>query len=345
MSFDHGICASCARLAFRHLGAGVGENGDAVPEPVMRRLTARQRHVIVVIPKSAMRCPTGSSAVAKPGHPPPSWYQADRLACLETQVTRPPGIPQSHVVVKNLVKTYPNGHCAVDSVSMEINAGEVVSIIGPSGAGKSTFLRCINLLETPTRGSVSVGDQTLVFDAATKHVKRDALQRFRRGVGMVFQSFNLYPHMTILRNVTLPQQKVLGVSRARAEEVGLAMLDRVGLANRANSYPSQCSGGQQQRAAIARALALQPHLMLFDEPTSALDPEVGVEVLGIMKELAEGGMTMMVVTHEMDFARHVSDRVVIMVDGAVLEEGAPGRVMDAPEHERSQRFLSAVFGR
>jgi polar amino acid transport system ATP-binding protein len=260
-------------------------------------------------------------------------------------VTRPPGIPQSHVVVKNLVKTYPNGHCAVDSVSMEINAGEVVSIIGPSGAGKSTFLRCINLLETPTRGSVSVGDQTLVFDAATKHVKRDALQRFRRGVGMVFQSFNLYPHMTILRNVTLPQQKVLGVSRARAEEVGLAMLDRVGLANRANSYPSQCSGGQQQRAAIARALALQPHLMLFDEPTSALDPEVGVEVLGIMKELAEGGMTMMVVTHEMDFARHVSDRVVIMVDGAVLEEGAPGRVMDAPEHERSQRFLSAVFGR
>jgi polar amino acid transport system ATP-binding protein len=250
-----------------------------------------------------------------------------------------------HVAVEGLSKTYPNGHCALESVSLSVQAGEVVSIIGPSGAGKSSFLRCINLLESPTAGSIVVNGRSMSFDSPRTKIKRDAVQEFRRGVGMVFQSFNLYPHMTILRNVALPQQKVLGTSKAEAEDVALKMLDRVGLLTHARKYPSQCSGGQQQRAAIARALALQPHLMLFDEPTSALDPEVGVEVLAIMKELAEGGMTMMVVTHEMEFARHVSDRVVMMVDGAILEDGTPDRVMDEPQHERSKKFLSAVFGR
>jgi polar amino acid transport system ATP-binding protein len=250
-----------------------------------------------------------------------------------------------HVAVEGLSKTYPNGHCALESVSLSVQAGEVVSIIGPSGAGKSSFLRCINLLESPTAGSIVVNGRSMSFDSPRNKIKRDAVQEFRRGVGMVFQSFNLYPHMTILRNVALPQQKVLGTSKAEAEDVALKMLDRVGLLTHARKYPSQCSGGQQQRAAIARALALQPHLMLFDEPTSALDPEVGVEVLAIMKELAEGGMTMMVVTHEMEFARHVSDRVVMMVDGAILEDGTPDRVMDEPQHERSKKFLSAVFGR
>ena len=227
----------------------------------------------------------------------------------------------------------------LNDVSLTLKEGEVVSIVGPSGSGKSTFLRCINYLEQPDTGTVTVGDFSIT--AGSKISQKD-LHTLRERLGMVFQSFNLFPHMTALRNVSLAQERVLGRSRKDADEVSLGLLKRVGLVEKANAYPSRCSGGQQQRIAIARALALNPKIMLFDEPTSSLDPELGVEVLKVMRELAEGGMTMVVVTHEMSFAENVADRTIIMADGAILEEGASSDVIRNPSTERARRFMRAV---
>lgn len=227
-------------------------------------------------------------------------------------------------------------------VNLTMQKGEVVAIIGPSGSGKSTLLRCINQLEPPTTGRIQLGKT--VITAGQKTAPAD-LTALRRQVGMVFQSFNLFPHLTVLRNVSLAQERVLGRSRAEADRVSMGLLERVGLADKAAQYPSRCSGGQQQRIAIARALALEPELMLFDEPTSALDPELGLEVHAVMREVAEGGMTMIVVTHEMHFAASVSDRIIIMADGRIVEEGPSRDIMAAPQSERGRRFLQALNDR
>jgi polar amino acid transport system ATP-binding protein len=233
-------------------------------------------------------------------------------------------------------------HQVLGGVNLQMAAGEVLAIIGPSGSGKSTLLRCINQLEPPTEGSVSIDGVTIA--AGKKPAKAD-LTHFCRSLGMVFQSFNLFPHLTVLRNVSLAQQRVLGRSKQEADARSMQLLERVGLANKASQYPARCSGGQQQRIAISRALALDPKIMLFDEPTSALDPEVGLEVLAVMRELADDGMTMMVVTHEMRFAENVSDRVIVMADGVILEEGPSAQVMNHPRHDRVRKFLSAVRDR
>jgi polar amino acid transport system ATP-binding protein len=233
-------------------------------------------------------------------------------------------------------------HVVLNEISLTVKSGEVVALIGPSGAGKSTLLRCINLLERPTAGTISVGGVTVHTDHV---IKPRELAELRARVGMVFQSFNLFPHLTVLNNVALPQRRVLGRSRAEAEERAHALLNRVGLADKAAQYPSRCSGGQQQRIAIARALAMDPEVMLFDEPTSALDPELGLEVLRVMRELADEGMTMAVVTHEMQFARDVSDHLVVMADGAIVEEGPPNEVFAEPRHDRTRAFLRAVVDR
>lgn len=245
---------------------------------------------------------------------------------------------------KNVTKDF-GEHRVLDDVSMDINAGDVVSIIGPSGAGKSTFLRCINLLETPTSGSLQIGDFVITIGPGHKQATKKELATLRRNVGMVFQSFNLFPHLTVLENICLAQRRVLGRGKDEACDRALVLLDRVGLKDKSDAYPGRCSGGQQQRVAIARSLALDPQVMLFDEPTSALDPEVGAEILAVMRELANDGMTMMVVTHEMAFAREVGDRVYVMVDGRIVESGDPARVMSDPSHERTKQFLSAVLGR
>lgn len=227
-------------------------------------------------------------------------------------------------------------------VCFEMAKGEVVAIIGPSGSGKSTLLRCINQLEPPTRGRVSMAG---VHIEAGRPLPRSELLKLRRRIGMVFQSFNLFPHLTVLRNVSLAQIRTLGRSAQEADARSLQLLDRVGLADKANTYPARCSGGQQQRIAIARALALDPELMLFDEPTSALDPELGLEVLAVMKELAREGMSMLVVTHEMHFAETVSDRVVVMAEGRIIEQGPSAQVMREPQHARVVQFLQAVRNR
>jgi polar amino acid transport system ATP-binding protein len=245
------------------------------------------------------------------------------------------------ICLDSVVKRF-GDHTVIDNVSLSVKEGEVVAIIGPSGAGKSTLLRCINLLEKPDSGRITVeGTQV---DAGTEISSKD-LANLRRNAGMVFQSFNLFPHLTVLRNVSLAQERVLGRSRQEADERSMKLLDRVGLANKADQYPTRCSGGQQQRIAIARALALEPRVMLFDEPTSALDPELGLEVLAVMRELASEGMTMVVVTHEMQFAKDVSDHLVVMADGAILEEGPPAEIFRAPAQERTRRFLRAVLER
>ncbi len=230
-------------------------------------------------------------------------------------------------------------HTVLSDINLSVDTGEVLAIIGPSGSGKSTLLRCINYLEPPERGTVTVGGVTLNGEKGAS--SRD-LRRLRQSLGMVFQSFNLFPHMSVLRNVSLPQQRVLGRSRKEANEVAMQLLERVGLAEKAQQYPERCSGGQQQRIAIARALALDPKVMLFDEPTSSLDPELGFEVLAVMRGLAHTGMTMIVVTHEMGFAENVSDHTMIMAEGVILEHGPSREVIRSPQSERAKRFLRAV---
>jgi polar amino acid transport system ATP-binding protein len=232
------------------------------------------------------------------------------------------------------------GHEVVHGVSLSVAAGEVVALIGPSGAGKSSLLRTINFLEPPSSGRILINGQEV-----TNRSGRRELDAHRREVGMVFQSFNLFPHLTALENVTLAQIHSRGIPRAQAQARALKELAHVGLASHAHLKPAKCSGGQQQRIAIARALAMDPMAILFDEPTSALDPELGVEVLATMRALADEGMTMIVVTHEMHFAEHVADRVVFMADGAIVEQGPPSQVIRAPQHERTRRFLAAFRDR
>ncbi|MFD1859498.1 amino acid ABC transporter ATP-binding protein [Aeromicrobium camelliae] len=248
---------------------------------------------------------------------------------------------ESILSLRDVEKTFA-GHKAVDGVSLDIARGEVVAVIGPSGSGKSTMLRCINLLEVPDSGTISVDGKNL--DTSGTVSARD-LTQLRRRVGMVFQSFNLFPHMTVLRNISLPQERVLGRSREEADRRSMELLERVGLQQKADAYPAKCSGGQQQRVAIARALALDPEIMLFDEPTSALDPELGLEVLAVMRQLADTGMTMIVVTHEIHFAATVADRLIVMADGRILEQGPPQQVLDDPQHARTRTFLSAIKDR
>ena len=220
-------------------------------------------------------------------------------------------------------------------VNLEVHRGEVVVILGPSGSGKSTLLRCVNLLETPTGGRVFFED-TEITD------KKTDINKVRAKVGMVFQSFNLFPHLSAKSNVMLAQRKVLKRSKEEAERIAIEQLEKVGLGERVDYKPSQLSGGQQQRVAIARALAMDPHVMLFDEATSALDPELVRDVLGVMKELARGGMTMIVVTHEMGFARDVADRVIFMDGGVIVEEGTPEEVFDHPKSDRTKDFLGHI---
>lgn len=250
----------------------------------------------------------------------------------------------SYLSAKNITKYFGEAR-VLDDVSMNIKPGDVVSIIGPSGAGKSTFLRCMNLLETPTSGEIEIGNFRITIGPGNSEPSTKELAILRRNVGMVFQSFNLFPHLTVLENVSLGQRKVLGRSKEEARAKSLQILERVGLSEKVDVYPGRCSGGQQQRVAIARSLAMDPKVMLFDEPTSALDPEVGAEILAVMRELANDGMTMMVVTHEMSFAREVGDAVYVMVDGQIVEHGDPHKIMSEPTHERTQKFLSAVLGR
>jgi len=236
------------------------------------------------------------------------------------------------------LKKYYNGDAikALDGITTDIVHGEVVVVIGPSGSGKSTFLRSLNLLELPTSGSIE-------FDGAEITDPKTDINLHRQKMGMVFQHFNLFPHMTVLRNMTLAPTKLLKKPEAEAQEKARELLRRVGLADRAEAYPSQLSGGQKQRIAIVRALCMDPEVMLFDEPTSALDPEMVGEVLEVMKELAQMGMTMVVVTHEMGFAREVASRVIFMDGGQILEEGTPEEVFDHPKCDRLKTFLSKVL--
>jgi len=242
------------------------------------------------------------------------------------------------IEVKNISKTFtvPQVVRALRNVSYRVDKGEVVVIIGPSGSGKSTFLRCLNRLEYADEGHILI-DGVDVLDPKTD------INAVRTEVGMVFQSFNLFPHKTVLENVTLAQTVVRRRSRKDAEDKAHALLTKVGISDKAGVYPSQLSGGQQQRVAIARALAMDPKVMLFDEPTSALDPEMVGEVLDVMKTLAKDGMTMVVVSHEMGFAREVADRVVFMDEGAIVEDGTPEQVFDHPENPRTQAFLSQIL--
>ena len=253
----------------------------------------------------------------------------------------------SLIQVTDLKKHYKGGTIkALDGVTVDINKGDVMAVIGPSGSGKSTFLRSLNLLEEPTGGSIIFNG----IDITKRKYKNEEgktvklnIDKLRQKMGMVFQHFNLFPHMTILDNMTLAPIKVKGVSKAEAEAKALELLDRVGLRDRADAYPIQLSGGQKQRVAIVRALAMEPEVMLFDEPTSALDPEMVGEVLDVMRELAEEGMTMVVVTHEMGFAREVGNRVLFMADGKLLEQGDPKELFDHPQNPRLQDFLSKVL--
>ena len=221
-------------------------------------------------------------------------------------------------------------------ITQTIKQGEKVVIIGPSGSGKSTFLRCLNLLETPDSGSI-------LFEGNDITSKNADINLVRRQMGMVFQHFNLFPHLTVLKNITLAPVKLKLLSQNQADEKAMELLERIGLADKADVYPSTLSGGQKQRIAIVRYLAMSPKVMLFDEPTSALDPEMVGEVLSVMKELAKGGMTMVVVTHEMGFAREVADRVVFMEDGIVAEEGTPSQIFDSPKSERLKKFLNCIL--
>jgi arginine/lysine/histidine transport system ATP-binding protein len=221
-------------------------------------------------------------------------------------------------------------------INTKIEQGEVVVVIGPSGSGKSTFLRCLNLLEQPTSGEI-------VFEGASTTAKHNDVNKLREKMGMVFQQFNLFPHMTVIENITLAPMKVKKLSKVKAEEVANGLLKRIGLEDKTHAYPNQLSGGQKQRIAIARALAMSPDVMLFDEPTSALDPEMVGEVLDVMKKLASEGMTMVVVTHEMGFAKEVGSRVLFMDEGKIVEEGSPDEVFSNPKHSRTKDFLGKVL--
>lgn len=237
--------------------------------------------------------------------------------------------------VNNLHKSFEKNE-VLKGINEHIEKGEVVVVIGPSGSGKSTFLRCLNLLEVPTSGEI-------IFEGKNITDKKVDINKIREKMGMVFQQFNLFPHKTVLDNLTIAPIKVKGVSKADAEKKAKELLDRVGLLNKADAYPSSLSGGQKQRIAIARALAMEPDVMLFDEPTSALDPEMVGEVLNVMKELAKEGMTMVVVTHEMGFAREVGDRILFMDKGNIMEEGTPEEIFSNPKNPRTIDFLSKVL--
>ena len=237
--------------------------------------------------------------------------------------------------VKNLSKSF-GDHLVLDNISEHISPGEKVVVIGPSGSGKSTFLRCLNLLETPTKGTITF-EGTVITDPKVK------IDKIRQQMGMVFQHFNLFPNMTIRKNITLAPVRTGLMKQGEADEEAIALLRRVGLEEKADAYPAQLSGGQKQRIAIVRALAMKPKVLLFDEPTSALDPEMVGEVLDVMKELARDGMTMVVVTHEMGFAREVGSRVLFMDGGHILEQNAPKEFFDHPQNPRTQLFLSKVL--
>ncbi|MDQ0872312.1 glutamine transport system ATP-binding protein [Paenibacillus sp. V4I3] len=239
------------------------------------------------------------------------------------------------IVVQNLKKKFGTNEVLKD-ISTTIREKEVVCVIGPSGSGKSTFLRCLNLLEDVTSGKVVIGD----VEVTSPNTNIDQL---RQNVGMVFQLFNLFPHLTVLENIMLAPKHIKKVNKQQNEQKAMELLNKVGLAGKRDAYPDQLSGGQQQRVAIARALAMNPRVMLFDEPTSALDPEMVGEVLQVMKDLAHEGITMIVVTHEMGFAREVADRVIFMDGGYIVEEGTPSELFDSPKHERSQAFLSKIL--
>ncbi|UVI37976.1 amino acid ABC transporter ATP-binding protein [Brevibacterium spongiae] len=237
--------------------------------------------------------------------------------------------------VSDLHKSFGDNE-VLKGIDCEVEPQEVVCVIGPSGSGKSTFLRCLNMLEEITSGEV-------VIDGKSLTDKNTNINDVRTEIGMVFQQFNLFPHMSVLENISLAPRKVRGLSEQAVRERGLKLLDKVGLGDKAEAYPAQLSGGQQQRVAIARALAMEPKMMLFDEPTSALDPELVGEVLAVMKQLAEEGMTMVVVTHEMGFASEVADRVLFMDDGLIVEEGTPDQIFRAPQSERTKSFLNKVL--
>lgn len=239
------------------------------------------------------------------------------------------------ITVKNLHKHF--GKLEVlRGINEHIEQGEVVVVIGPSGSGKSTFLRCLNLLEVPTEGEIYIDDELI-------NAPKVNVNRIRQKMGMVFQQFNLFPHLTIMNNITLAPMQIKKMSKKDAVALGSKLLDRVGLLEKADAYPAQLSGGQKQRVAIARALAMEPEIMLFDEPTSALDPEMVGEVLDVMKDLARDGMTMVVVTHEMGFAREVGSRVLFMDEGVILEQNVPKELFGNPQHERTKSFLSKVL--
>lgn len=243
-----------------------------------------------------------------------------------------------NIIIKTvgLSKCFKDEIYALNNVNSEIKKGEVVVIIGPSGSGKSTYLRSLNLLEEPTGGQI-------YFEGTDIMQPKTDINRMRQKMGMVFQQFNLFPHMTVLKNMTLAPMKLRKIPKAEAEEKAMSLLERVGLADRADAYPSQLSGGQKQRVAIVRALCMNPDVMLFDEPTSALDPEMVGEVLDVMKNLAKEGMTMVVVTHEMGFAREVADRVIFMCDGAIEEEGLPDEIFSNPKSPRTKQFLQSIL--
>ncbi|MFG2663736.1 amino acid ABC transporter ATP-binding protein [Streptomyces sp. NPDC048387] len=245
------------------------------------------------------------------------------------------GTDRAEIEIRGLHKSFGDNH-VLRGIDLDVARGEVVCVIGPSGSGKSTLLRCVNLLEEPSAGQVFVGGTELT----DPDVDIDAA---RRRIGMVFQQFNLFPHVSVTANLTLPQRRVLGRDKAQAAAVARENLERVGLAGKADAYPAQLSGGQQQRVAIARALSMGPEVMLFDEPTSALDPELVGEVLAVMRDLAGEGMTMMVVTHEMSFAREVADRVVFMDGGVIVEQGPAEQVVTRPARERTRDFLNRVL--
>ena len=246
------------------------------------------------------------------------------------------------VRIRGLRKSF-GDHVVLNGIDFDVQPSQVVVVIGPSGSGKSTFLRCCNGLERPEGGSVEICGRTLVRDG--RMLADRELDALREEVGMVFQSFNLFPHLSVLHNISLGPHKLRGLSRAAADDEARALLDKVGLAQKADAMPASLSGGQKQRVAIARALAMKPSVMLFDEPTSALDPELVGEVLQVMKMLASEGMTMMVVTHEMDFAREVSDVVVVMDEGVIIEAGPPETIFTNPSQDRTRLFLQAVLTR